>query len=281
MNNTLCIFTVIKNEHLYLDEWIKYHLELGVDHIFIFEDIDSDTHKKITDKYGDRVSLNNILTVFDTDEQKQEIIELKKNKKFVQCQYIKNGLLYIKKTYPNQYDWCFVIDNDEFITLEKENSKLKDVISLYADYDAFILQWKCYGANGLIYKPNYDNKGLIETYTELADMEFENNIGITKTCYNLNTYQNAFFWNQHQPSNDCKWCKSDLRQFRLRPIFKNIYIRHYITKSWEEFVWKLKIRGEFSNDLKSYKIFFKQNHNMLDKKEELLEIAKEIINKNK
>lgn len=78
MNDTLCIFTVIKNEHEYLDEWIKYHLELGIDHIFIFEDIDSDTHKEITDKYGDRVSLNNILTVFDTDEQKQEIIERKK-----------------------------------------------------------------------------------------------------------------------------------------------------------------------------------------------------------
>ena len=32
-----CIFTVIKNEHEYLDEWIKYHLDLGIDHIFIFE----------------------------------------------------------------------------------------------------------------------------------------------------------------------------------------------------------------------------------------------------
>ena len=37
-----CILTVIKNEHEYLDEWIKYHLDLGIDHIFIFEDIDSD-----------------------------------------------------------------------------------------------------------------------------------------------------------------------------------------------------------------------------------------------
>ena len=34
-----CIFTVIKNEHEYLDEWIKYHLDLGIDHIFIFEKI--------------------------------------------------------------------------------------------------------------------------------------------------------------------------------------------------------------------------------------------------
>ena len=37
--NTSCILTVIKNEHEYLDEWIRYHLNLGIDHIFIFEDI--------------------------------------------------------------------------------------------------------------------------------------------------------------------------------------------------------------------------------------------------
>ena len=40
---------------MYLDEWIRYHLDLGIDHIFIFEDIDSDSHKDITDKYGDNV----------------------------------------------------------------------------------------------------------------------------------------------------------------------------------------------------------------------------------
>lgn len=59
MNNKSCIFTVIKNEHEYLDEWIKYHLDLGIDHIFIFEDIDSDSHKEICDKY-EKVTLNSI-----------------------------------------------------------------------------------------------------------------------------------------------------------------------------------------------------------------------------
>ena len=52
---TSCIFTVIKNEQEYLDEWIKYHLDLGVDHIFIFEDIDSESHKDITAKYDQNV----------------------------------------------------------------------------------------------------------------------------------------------------------------------------------------------------------------------------------
>ena len=71
MNNTSCILTVIKNEQEYLDEWIKYHLDLGIDHIFIFEDIDSDSHKEICDKYGVKVSLDSILSILDENQRKE------------------------------------------------------------------------------------------------------------------------------------------------------------------------------------------------------------------
>lgn len=57
MNYKSCILTVIKNEHLYLDEWIKYHLDFGIDHLFIMEDIDSDSHDEITNKYKDFVTV--------------------------------------------------------------------------------------------------------------------------------------------------------------------------------------------------------------------------------
>ena len=57
----VCIITVIKNEQEYLNEWIRYHLDLGIDHLFIFEDKGSESHKEITDKYSsDRVSLNSV-----------------------------------------------------------------------------------------------------------------------------------------------------------------------------------------------------------------------------
>ena len=47
-----CILTIIKNEHPYLDEFIRYHLDLGIAHIFVFEDIGSESHEEITRKYG-------------------------------------------------------------------------------------------------------------------------------------------------------------------------------------------------------------------------------------
>ena len=97
-----CILTVIKNEHEYLDEWIRYHLDLGIDHIFIFEDIDSESHKEITDKYGNKVSLNSISIVLD-DENKKKVIEYKLTKsKNPQEIYFPKGLTYIKNH--NEYD---------------------------------------------------------------------------------------------------------------------------------------------------------------------------------
>jgi len=116
---TLCILTIIKNEQGYLEEWIKYHLKLGIDHIFIFEDINSTSHKNITDKY-EKVTLNSV------EKLNVEIHN--------QHKYLISGLLYIKEHY--NYNWCFVIDIDEYITPENE---IHDTMELFVNYDAVML----------------------------------------------------------------------------------------------------------------------------------------------
>ena len=269
-----CILTVIKNEHEYLDEWIKYHLDLGVDHIFIFEDIDSDSHKEICDKYGNRVSLDSVTILLDEDDIKtvKELKETKKsNPQFI---YFKNGLNYIQSL--SIYDWCFVIDCDEFITFETNGSKLEDILGIYRDYDAFILQWKIYGANGHIKKPSYNNGGIIDTYTE----EMKGYIPIkkpylTKPCYNMTTYKSQFFGHIHQTSDFCNWCKTDFSKNRETIVYKNIYLRHYITKSWEEYIWKRKTRGYFCGQTRNIDFFFKINSDLTSKKEELINQLKQ------
>ena len=77
-----CIITIIKNEHEYLKEWIDYHLALDIDHLFIFEDTDSDSHKAITDNYPqDKVTLSSILSVLDPDKAK-EAEEVKRTQRY-------------------------------------------------------------------------------------------------------------------------------------------------------------------------------------------------------
>lgn len=267
-----CILTVIKNEHQYLDEWIKYHLDLGINHIFIFEDINSDSHKDICDKYGDSVSLNGIENLLD-DDTKKKVLELKLSRiTNPQDIYFKKGLTWIKNNY--QYDWCFVIDNDEFITFEKENTTLEDIFLLYKNYDAFVLQWKCYGANGHISKPNYEGKGLIGTYTKPSYNAGHLNLEwVSKTCYNLHTFKETYLRGTHQPTDECKWCKTDYSTNRQKIVFNNVYLRHYITKSWEEYIAKRK-RGFFMGFARTVNMFFRINQDMFPLKQQLLEDLK-------
>lgn len=261
-----CITTVIKNEHEYLDEWIKYHLDLGIDYIFIFEDIDSNSHKEITDKY-DNVLLENITFLF-SEKGISKIHDLKTRKNAnPQHMYFKGAVNYIKKKY--DFDWCFVIDNDEFITLE-EGKTLNDVLNLYSEYDAFLMQWKCFGANGYINKPNYE-KGTIETFTkEITGKLPDVPSSLVKTCYNLHTYNEKTLSTQHIPFKDCKWCKTDFSKNIEKSIYNNIYIRHYVTRSWEEWVWKIKTRGQFWGDTRHLDVFFKINTDMDYLKEQLI-----------
>ena len=42
-----CICAIAKNEDLYLDEWIQYHLALGFKHIFLYDNHDEPTLDKI------------------------------------------------------------------------------------------------------------------------------------------------------------------------------------------------------------------------------------------
>lgn len=264
-----CILTAIKDEHLYLDEWIKYHLNIGVSHIFLLEDINSKSHKEIIEKYKDAVSLFSVLSIL-TEEEKHLVLENRaKNIPGGQKTYIKAGLRYIKENH--NYDWCFVIDNDEFLTLE-ENKTLDDVISLYKDYDAFIMSWKCYGANGLIKTPDYSTKGVVDTFTKPVEgyvpaTSEEHN---KKTCYNLNTYNESFWWTIHVPTEECNYCNTDFKKDKVKLCYTNIYIRHYITKSWEEYFWKKKIRGYFFGKKRTLDNFFIINSDMKDLKKDLL-----------
>ena len=270
---TTCILTVIKNEHEYLDEWIRYHLDLGIDHIFIFEDIDSDSHKDIIDKYLDKVSLNSIFVVLN-DEEKEKAILVKETRKWnVQHVYFKNALLYLKNNF--DYDWCFLIDNDEFITLE-DGKNLEDIFYLYQEYDAFLMRWKCYGANELIYKPNYIENSLIDIYNKesIANICPPEIDSWCKTCYKLKSFKGEYFFNQHHPKYNFNWVNTNF----IRGVSfncKNIWIRHYITKSWEEYVSKRRQRGFTWGGTRSYDFFFDINPEMNKYKDKLLKELKE------
>ena len=216
-----CIFTLIKDELDYLNEFIQYHLNLGIDHIIIGEDYNSMSHKEITDKYPkDKVTLLSVLDFFEKEKIKQRIIYEKTHQFNLQNQYI---------------------------------------------------------INGLIHKPNYKEKGIIDTYTKkcnFQNVDAEYWYQTLKTVYNMNHYTNICM-SDHVPILNSIWCKTNFTQNIKEFLYDNIYIRHYITKSWDEYVAKLKIRGMFTKSHRNYESFFEMNTDMIPLKNELMKTINE------
>jgi len=249
-----CIITIVKDEQPYLRQWIKYHTGLGIDTLFIFEDIDSSSHAKICKEFSN-VKLDTVLSVFYNDTDRESAKRWKSEGRGLQHMY--QGLAYgrIRKM---DYDWIFIIDADEYITIEG-NRTLHEVLGLYKDYDAVVMQWRNYGADGHYRKPGgeYD---LIKTYqkeTGYSALDIRKRI-ITKVIYG----RNAGFRSHHWPVDSCRWCRTDFSQDKDSLIFTNIYIRHYITKSFEEYLWKLNTRGMFYKQHRDINEFFVYNPEM-------------------
>jgi hypothetical protein len=260
----ICLLVIIKNEHEYIDDYVKYHLALGVDHIFFLEDYDSKPHDEVVMKYGDKVTLLKASDIFDN----------RVNVDHFQNKYTDDCLQLIKKNY--DFDWCFVIDIDEYLTLECKGSTLKDIMFQFGWYDSVVLQWENYGSNGLVYKPDYSSKSVTETYTKKTVLK--NDIDLTtKLAYNMRKFNENTFQDIHTPKKDTNWCKPDFSKEMKTVVYDKIYIRHYITKSWEEFVNKAYLRGCFTKGYRTLWTYFDLNKDMEEKRPELLEIASKMV----
>lgn len=249
-----CILTVIKNEHLYLDYWLSYHLAQGIGHIYVIEDIGSDSHKEISDRYPSTVTLWKAEDVLS-----QQAVE--RREKIISAGYSLQNTIFIQALFKLQketdYDWCFCLDSDEFITFQDGYDI--SVVEEFGGYDAFILQWQNFNANGHIYTPDYSITPITEVYTEKCDDLKSDMVSIfhrCKSCRNLRTWKKSLYRSVHMPDKEnSKWCKTDFTQDE-NPCYDKVYIRHYITKSLEEYIYKLTKRGMFHPKHRKIEDFF-------------------------
>lgn len=271
-----CIHTVILNElDEYLTSWLDYHTPM-VDHIFIYEDIGSWSHKHITDKY-DNVTLWSVFDIYDNDEKKKQmLLKNRENGGINQRFYIMDGVPKIQRL--NEYDWCFTLDIDEYITLEEPYKGIPEVLEEFQQYDFIVLQWMNYGANGHIYKPNYNGKDYREFYTKRAEFsKADAALKIdSKVCWNLNKTTKWNLCGLHCGAGN--WVKTDGVKDRRSTVYDKIYLKHYVTRSWEEYLWKLYVRGMHCKDRhRKINDFFEINPDMLDRYDELIEIKNNIL----
>lgn len=156
---SVSICAIFKNESIFLKEWIDYHLTIGVEHFFLYNNNSSDNYLQVLEPY---VS-SGLVTLIDWPYQQGQMSAYK------DC-YDKN----LSKT-----NWLGYIDMDEFVCPIKFKD-IKSTLNQYKDYPSVAIYWKQFGSNGKLYHDN--NELVIEQYTQC----WEKYSVFTKVFCNMN-----------------------------------------------------------------------------------------------
>lgn len=219
----LSIVVIVKNEALYLDEWIMYHKSVGVDHIFIYDNNSDDNLQSVVQKYGLYVTYTKI------------------NGQLRQLDAYNDAL----NKYSKVTKYLAVIDADEFLYCPKNGNKIYPVIDgFFKDphVGGLAVNWVVFGSSDYQSKPN----GLVtDNFVWRSKFDFEKNHLIKTICnprkvFNFTISYAANYLPGYYAVNGNKdkipWATSDV------VATSDIRINHYYSKSKEEFI-KKRARG--------------------------------------
>ena len=253
------ICAVAKNENDYIKEWVEYHLRLGFSKIFIHDN----------NNPGDN-SLSEVLSE-EIEKQTVEIIDYRGRKSFQMEAY--NTCYGI---YGMNYDWMAFIDIDEFITIA-ENSGYENIAEFLSDAgddaDAILINWMFYGDNG---KVHYEKGNVVDRFPRpvmpLDNYQNRHVKSIARTGRNIKFETNVHCVEGENLvlEDDCFKKVPGVSPLKS-PSFQNLYIRHYGTKTVEEFI-RCKIgRGaadsEYGQKIYRLKLFYRDNLRTKEKRD--------------
>lgn len=240
----LSIGAIFKNEKQYLKEWIEYHLLIGIERFYLYDNESTDNPLEVLEPYIKKglVIYKQILGSAMQIPVYNDVISKSKN----------------------ETKWLALIDLDEFI-VPKETKKLKDFLKKYEKYPSLCINWINFDSNGFKSKP----EGLVvENYTRVyLDDNHPENLHIKtilqpSQVLSCNNPHYAFYRNFKFGVNENY--KKVFGPFTKQNSVKKIQINHYCSKSLEEYMVKLE-KGHVDKINSTYK-FSEENVNFIETK---------------
>lgn len=216
---SVSICAIFKNEAKFLDEWIKFHLVIGVDHFYLYNNNSNDHYFEILKPYIDK----GVVDLFDWPQSHAQM------RVYEDC--------YNK--FKNETNWLTFIDIDEFIC-PISNNNIKSSLSSFNGYPSIAVYWKQFGSNG---KLTHDYSiPVIEQYTQcwpkyssftkmFCNMNFS--FKLFKNPHKINSY---IYGLEFPPTDQFK----NLISFGINRSISNkkplLQINHYWGKAFDSFV---------------------------------------------
>lgn len=242
----VAIIAVVKNENLYIGEWINYHLCMGFDNIIICEN-------------------NNAPEVYEVINDSRVIIEDFIG--IINVQYSAYNSMYCK--YRSQYDWILFLDVDEFLVIPGFNSVKDYINSIPSKYNMIRLCWRHYTDNDELDVINGDYsvfsrfKTQIETLVDGYTKFFISTSIEPKRRHILSHYVECLDGYDAIEACDANGdaCAKTNKMIQI-PTIAKAWINHYRTKTIGEFIRQKWYRGGANSNSGRYrnsKFFFETN----------------------
>lgn len=131
----LAICAVFQNESFFLKEWLDYHIILGVDHFYLYDNLSSDNSKTILGPYIESKVVDLIEWPVETCNQEEYLERL-------QLPVYNHALSIAKK----ECKWIAFIDLDEFIC-PTNHSNLLTFVKEYKKFAGIAINWQIFGTS--------------------------------------------------------------------------------------------------------------------------------------
>lgn len=227
----ISVACICKGEYPYLREFVDYHLLLGFDKIIIADNNDMDGERYDT-LLGAYVDMGKVVVM---DYRGRNAAQLR---------------FYNEIIAAREYEWCAFIDADEFLTLPigSKFRNIKEFLRSDIRIKAYKVNWMVFGDCGQIRKTNGN---VVDRFVTPQKKNFKYHYAFSENAHVKSIlHRDVWSWFKNNPhvatnvaynlpnGDDC-----DSSPFNMRIDYNTIYIRHYYTKSLEEWMTIKNQRG--------------------------------------
>ena len=252
----ICLCAIVKNENLYIREFVDHYKKIGYNNIIIYDNNDEggEYFEKIIEDYIESGFIK-IIKINDFREKSPD--------KIPQFYAYKDCYSRFNKL----YDWLSFFDIDEFLEIDKKYGLIQDFLKdkIFNRCKNIKVNWLVYHDENILY---YENKTLQE---RIKKYNYSNPINRhIKSTVRGNLSKN--YWekleNPHTSLLRFTSCSSSGKKimynspFNDPPDYTNALLKHYCNKSFEEYCLKLK-RGRADANNNSRIEFFNETYTNL------------------
>lgn len=220
----------VKDENIYIKEWIAHYTKLGFNHFFI---IDNKSEKPVISDFT-QISKNQWNNFNDKIQVTSANITFIKWDKDNQVGSQNRAYMFVKDIAEN-YDYLLFVDTDEFLiinshtTIQEYITHLKNI---YGKIDGIGIYWRIYGSNNPYFKNRMDIKDYV-LYKE--DNHIKSIVNPLKIVRFPDSHKPQLFNSKYIDENG----KNITSPIGIHTS-KDVYIKHIWTRSLNEFKEKIK-----------------------------------------